>query len=89
MSIVLSFVGLAVGLFLFGVAVVVVACFIEQWLEERRRRQLLADRAMSEARIQLRTAQATQQLLSVARGSMVSSSHPIIRAEQVWGDDRG
>lgn len=73
MSIVLSILGVAVALFLFGVAVVVVACFVEQWLEDRRRRQMLSDRAMSEARIQIRTAQATQQLLDAARDSMVSS----------------
>ena len=59
-------------------------------LEERRRRQLLADRALSEARIQLRTAQATQQLLDAARDSMASSWPTTIRAEQIWEeDDRG
>jgi hypothetical protein len=86
-SIVLSVLGVAVALFLLGVAVVVAACFIEQWLEERRRRQLLADRALSEARIQLRTAQATRQLLDVARDSMASSWPVTIRGEQAWEED--
>lgn len=90
MSIVLSLLGVAVALLLLGVVVVVAACFIEQWLEERRRRQLLADRALYEARIQLRTAQATQQLLDVARNSMASSWPTTIRAEQIWEEsDRG
>lgn len=90
MSIVLSVRGVAAALFLLGVMVVVAASLVEQWLEERRRRQLLADRALSEARIQLRTAQATQQLLDVARDSMASSWPTTIRAEQVWNeDDRG
>lgn len=87
MSVVLSFLSLAVGLFLFGVAVLVVTCFVEQWLEDRRRRQVLSDRALSEARIQIRTAQATQQLLDAARDSMVSSWHPTIRTEQLWEED--
>lgn len=87
MSIVLSVLGVAVALFLLGVAAVVAASFIEQWLEERRRRQLLADRVLSEARIQLRTAQATQQLLDVARKSMASSWTTTIRAEQTWDED--
>ena len=90
MSIVLSLLGVAVALLLLGVVVVVAACFIEQWLEERRRRQLLADRVLSEARVQLRTAQATQQLLDVARDAMASSWPTTIRAEQIWEeDDRG
>lgn len=90
MSIMLSVLGVAVALLLLGVVVVVVACFIEQWLEERRRRQLLADRALSEARIQLRTAQATQQLLDAARDSMASSWPATISGEQIWQeDDRG
>ena len=90
MSIVLSVLGVAVALFLLGVAVVAAASFIEQWLDERRRRQLLADRALSEARIQLRTAQATQQLLDAARDTMASTWFGTIRAEQIWEeDDRG
>lgn len=87
MSIVLSALGVVVALFILGVVVVVAACLIEQWLEERRRRQLLADRALSEARIQLRTAQATQQLLDAARDSMASPWPTIIRAEQTWDED--
>ncbi|AQP47278.1 hypothetical protein BW730_06945 [Tessaracoccus aquimaris] len=86
----MSIIGVAVALLLLGVGVVVVACFVEQWLEERRRRQLLADRALSEARIQLRTAQATQQLLDAARDSMASSWPTTIQAEQIWEEgDRG
>lgn len=86
----LGVLGVVVALILLGVVVVVAASFIEQWLEERRRRLLLADRALSEARIQLRTAQATQQLLDVARNSMASSWPTTIRGEQVGQeDDRG
>lgn len=60
---------------------------VEGWQAERRRQRVLADRVLSEARIELRTAQATQQLLDVARDSMVTTWPGIIRGEQVWEED--
>lgn len=87
MSIVPSVLSVAVILIVLLMATLFVIGMVEGWQAERRRQRVLADRVLAEARIQLRTAQATQQLLDVARDSMASTWPGTIRGEQVWEED--
>lgn len=84
-------IGVVLGAVTLLIALLVAALFVIGMVEgrqaERRRQRVLADRVMADARIQLRTAQATQQLLDAARDSIASTWFGTIRAEQIWEED--